>query len=123
MRSITSEQIKDIIDFQKMKHFLNLEALRASPNGSINAGFKIISGKQHVYYDGEINKRKVKIFLSPIVGDELVFAVILFLNNEKVYTIPKIEFSRDIRTAQKLLNHFNLLIMEGEKEVVRYGKS
>ena len=118
MKSKINMETKDIIVFQKMKNFLNIQALRASPSNSLIVGFKIISGKQHVYFDGELNNRKTKIVLFPIIGNELVFSVTLFLDKEKIYTIPRIEFSQEAQDAQILLNKLGSLITENKPEEV-----
>jgi len=123
MKSKTTAETKDIIVFQKMKNFLNMQALRASPDGSLIAGFKIISGKQHVYFGGELNNRKTKIVLSPVMGNELVFSVTLFYDKEKIYTIPRIEFSQEAQEAQMLLNKLVSLISGNKPEEVKYGES
>jgi len=112
-------ETKDIIIFQKMKNFLNMQALHASPDGSLMVGFKIISGKQYVYFDGELNNQKAKITLSPIVGNELVFAVTLFFDKERIYTIPKIQFSLEAQRAQILLNRLETLINGNKPELVK----
>jgi|GEM_PF-6365675 len=123
MKSVSVVETKNIISFQKMKNFLITLALRASPDGSANTGFKIISGKQYTYYDRKMNDKQVKISLSPIMSNEPVFAITLFLDKEKIYTIPRIEFSQDYQKAQELINKLDSLINQTETEIISYGKS